>query len=79
MNTDPSRDAGGRQARPVKALSKAGWLRYHHPLADGFDTLSGEIPAIRALLGVTLLPYLVPTQPHHGGDRSSGLRALSER
>jgi hypothetical protein len=30
-------------------------------------------------LGVTLLPYLVPTQPQHGGDRSSGLRALSER
>jgi hypothetical protein len=69
MNTDPIRDAGSRQARPVKALSKADRLRYHQRTADGFDTLSGEIPAIRALLGVTLLPYLVPTQPQPGGDR----------
>ena len=79
MNNDPSRDAGGRQARPVKALSKADRLVYHLSIRGCFDTLSGEIPAIRALLGVTLLPYLVPTQPQHGGDRSSGPRALSER
>jgi hypothetical protein len=54
------------QLGPVKALSKAERLRYHQQIANGFHTLSGEIPAIRAIPGVTLLPYLVPTQPQWG-------------
>ncbi len=47
---------------PVKVLSKADRLRYHHH-SLGFSTFWGKIPAIYATAGVTLLPYLVPTQP----------------
>jgi len=64
---------------PVKPLSKADRLRYHQHIADRFQTLSGGISAIRAILAVTLLPYLVPTQPPVGATVRSGPRALSER
>jgi hypothetical protein len=91
----PSETRAIRNLGLVKALSKAGRLRYHPPAGvavpafamrelrirdtSGFHTLSGEIPAIRATFGVTLLPHLVPTQPPAGVTVQSGLSALSER
>jgi hypothetical protein len=64
---------------PVKPLSKADRLRYHHHIADRFQTLSGGLSAIRVIVAVTLLPYLVPTQPPVGATVRSGPHALSER
>ena len=47
---DPAATLAVGNLGPVKALSKADRLRYHQHSPNGFHTLSGEIPAIRAIL-----------------------------
>jgi hypothetical protein len=51
---------------PVKALSKADRLRYHQHSPQLFVGLFGGISTFGSKRGVTLLPYLVQTQPRQG-------------
>jgi hypothetical protein len=63
----------------VKALSKAGRLRYHQPPPTRFDALSGEILATRATLWRHAVAVFGADTAPTGVTVRSGLRALSER